>query len=555
MQAEKEAAIAEAKRAEHALERLVSLQKQQNSEVLLSEQEATRLERILADRRETAADVETEQGVAAREKQRIEARAAEAEGLVRDARVNLAESLEEKKALDTQIESARADAKARTTETRGMGKQSAEAKRAASDTEEEARAESGQEGFDYDTDTDERVDDYEKDDTDDEYDTDEKPTGDDYDFEFQKVRDVKPRTKTKTSRSSKSRKRVDTQRTDTSTRAKSDGKKHRKRDSGDSLADAVTQAAFALELELFGDADADAVGGESKDPKKTFLSNASIRDEDETDAPTGRSVGDVLQEWHDDYEDDVAAVDIGDGEVGEDLGQENDKALGDDDDAPGSAAPETDPAAKADDARESKTKTVSRKPEASHALDDEWLDDEWSEHDFDADFVPSKKFSKDFSKATKPAIETTDNASFRLATLGFKDAASFSFGDLERNALGNFLKSFFAETAPNACPEKTHVVLVGDATETSSTTSSGSKSRKLMSRSVSNDASTDVRVVVSCAAKAGAKETSPASSVSIRQKAKTREATDALRAALADGTFASRLRNAGFRVEPFLRER
>lgn len=436
-----------------------------------------------------------------------------------------------------------------------MGKQSAEAKRAASDTEEEARAESGQKGFDYDTDTDERVDDYEKVDTDDEYDTDEKPTDDDYDFEFQKVRDVKPRAKTKTSRSSKSRKRVDTQRTDTSTRAKSDGKKHRKRDSGDSLADAVTQAAFALELELFGDADADAVGGESKDPKKTFLSNASIRDEDETDAPTGRSVGDVLQEWHDDYEDDVAAVDIGDGEVGEDLGQENDKALGDDDDAPGSAAPETDPAAKADDARESKTKTVSRKPEASHALDDEWLDDEWSEHDFDADFVPSKKFSKDFSKATKPAIETTDNASFRLATLGFKDAASFSFGDLERNALGNFLKSFFAETAPNACPEKTHVVLVGDATETSSTTSSGSKSRKLMSRSVSNDASTDVRVVVSCAAKAGAKETSPASSVSIRQKAKTREATDALRDALADGTFASRLRNAGFRVEPFLRER
>ena len=555
MQAEKEAAIAEAKRAEHALERLVSLQKQQNSEVLLSEQEATRLERILADRRETAADVETEQGVAAREKQRIEARASEAEGLVRDARVNLAESLEEKKSLDTQIESARADAKARTTETRGMGKQSAEAKRAASDTEEEARAESGQEGFDYDTDTDERVDDYEKDDTDDEYDTDEKPTGDDYDFEFQKVRDVKPRAKTKTSRSSKSRKRVDTQRTDTSTRAKSDGKKHRKRDSGDSLADAVTQAAFALELELFGDADADAVGGESKDPKKTFLSNASIRDEDETDAPTGRSVGDVLQEWHDDYEDDVAAVDIGDGEVGEDLGQENDKALGDDDDAPGSAAPETDPAAKADDARESKTKTVSRKPEASHALDDEWLDDEWSEHDFDADFVPSKKFSKEFSKATKPAIETTDNASFRLATLGFKDAASFSFGDLERNALGNFLKSFFAETAPNACPEKTHVVLVGDATETGSATSSGSKSRKLMSRSVSNDASTDVRVVVSCAAKAGAKETSPASSVSIRQKAKTREATDALRDALAEGSFASRLRNAGFRVEPFLRER
>ena len=125
----KEAALAE-------LARLVRRRAETREKQLVTRKEADRLENILADRVETVEEVEDTRGVREREKRRIEARAAEADALARDAEEAEAETEAEAAALEKDIAAAEAKAKHRAAVKK---LKMAEAKRAAKKEEKAAR--------------------------------------------------------------------------------------------------------------------------------------------------------------------------------------------------------------------------------------------------------------------------------------------------------------------------------------------------------------------------------------------------------------------------------
>ena len=512
---QKEAAIDAAKRsrisenaAEEELKRLLDLQKSHNLEVALSKQEAERIEQILEDRMDTASEVEDIDGVAEHEKARIEARAQEAESLVHDAREELESTLAKKKALDIKIDAARAAKDARNAETE---LKAAEVKKAASN--EKKAAESAQKSEQkikalHDTVTEAEA-----------VVRDIAENADDYEFEFQKVDDVEEsstRNDSGTKKDSASKGGSKHAHEDTHAHSKHSKHSHKHSDkssdnksSDDSLDNAesaVTAAAESLELELFGGTEDEVDGMDERDSKSS----------------KEREKGDVLEEWHDDYEDDPEV------EFEVEVEEEDEEKEEQEVDYEEEAVEEEEV-----DYENTSSSTSSSSTHSMKASDED--DDLWSTSDFDPS--PEKKESDDTQTAERSV----------LATLGFRDVAQLAFGELEKDALADVLFMYFAEVAPTACPAKRGRVVVGDARETSSKSDDKKQHRKLMADGTL-DTSTDVHVVVSCES-SRANEGAAAKLSRAEKSSAAKQAGKALRMSIADGSLVSTMRDAGFRIK------
>ena len=200
-------------------------------------------------------------------------------------------------------------------------------------------------------------------------------------------------------------------------------------------------------------------------------------------------------------------------------------------------------------------------------------DDAWRLSDFDpasasprASRTPSRRNRRASPDASRrhPETDETDSTDettrVALATLGLPDVAPISFGDLERTALADVLATYLLETAPEACPKKLGVVVVGAAVpakKRSAGSESSDAGRALASRKSLRDDATrskralpdvspddGVAVEVACEFRRGGETKTIAAALS--------EAPRAVASAMGDGVASGALRaamvEAGFRV-------
>ena len=504
--------------AEEELAHLLELRERHESEVAMSEKEAARLERILADRVATAEDVSAEAGVAARERARIEARAAEAENLVRDAREDLEEATREKSALDAKIDDAVAVVQSREDDAERseskLRKASSEAKQAG---ERVRRSEKklervADDALDAEAET--LLDEVEQDDEDEEARSVEEDDEDDEDEEASSVEEEEEEDEDEEASS------VEEEEEEASVEEVSlPSKKHSKKSSSKRRS-SEDEEASSVEEEEEEEASVEEVSLPSKKhSKKHSKKPSSKRRSRETSSASDASADaeDLLAEWHDDYED------------------------------------------------------VAESGNESFERDEDDEDDEWRLSDFDPPDAPKRERERSSksqrirsAKAEKArASETSDAAkkaskSVLMATLRLSDIAPISFGSLERTALADILAAFLAETAPEACPAGRGVVAVGAAApasraaagaEVSHTNTralarlgrraaSGPSARASSLAGVELNARLDegVAVEVACASRGEASAASP------------RAAAKALGAGAASGALRAAMVEAGFRV-------
>ena len=509
--------------AEEELARLLEVREKHKSKVVMSAKEAARMERILGDRVATAEDVSTEAGVATHERARVEARAAEAETLVRDAREDLEEATREKGALDAKIDDAAAVVRSREDDAERLEEKlrraSSEAKRAGervrrsekklervADEALDAEAKSLLDEVEHEEEQEEQEEE-ENEASDDEEtrveDEDEDESAVDEEEEDFAEQETSLLSEKHSAKASSSKKH--------SAKASSSKKHSAKASSSKKHSEKASSSKKHSEK-----ASSKRQSGEMSSAKTNGASSSWTRDDDASgDVPADSDH--LLADWRDDYE--ALAEGIFD-----------DTERGDADDAwrlsdfdPASASPRA-------------SRTPSRR---------------------------NRRASPDASRRhpeTDETDSTDETTRVALATLGLPDVAPISFGDLERTALADVLATYLLETAPEACPKKLGVVVVGAAVpakKRSAGSESSDAGRALASRKSLRDDATrskralpdvspddGVAVEVACEFRRGGETKTIAAALS--------EAPRAVASAMGDGVASGALRaamvEAGFRV-------